>query len=520
MRNRKTEVHTGQGLYRHENHKKPVTRRDFLAAGLTSGLGIAVGPSLVGLLTGSNDAYAAAGSCGGAVSTGGAGRIPFICFDLAGGSNIAGSNVLVGLKEQTDLLDDAGNRKLGIADSMSPRIDPAQINTSLGLKFHSQSALLAGINFTLARDPVLQALVLANTDGCVICARSNDDTSNNPHNPMYAIGKSGSKGQLVTLIGSSNTVSGGNSVAPPNQIDATMRPTKIATANDTKGLVDTGKLSSLLGSPDSIKVMESIERLSAAKGGKIGDTEIVKGILGCAYSGSTEKASQFSNPFVLSPVGGGTPVIPVDPNVAKVFDVVNGNIADGDFMKTAAIMKLVVQGYAGAGTIQMGGFDYHTGKRGDGDLKDLKAGKAIGAVLAYAAANNKPVMIYVFSDGAVSSNGTPDDAAGGKLVWTSDNGTCAATFFLVYNPTGKPQLANKAGVAQRQLGKYKATGSVDTAAQPFSNNVVQLAEVVALNYLALHGQVGKFGQVVPAQGLGPSTTWDNYAMFAPIVPVV
>ena len=33
-------------------------------------------------------------SCG--IATQGAGKIPFICFDLAGGANMAGSNVLVG----------------------------------------------------------------------------------------------------------------------------------------------------------------------------------------------------------------------------------------------------------------------------------------------------------------------------------------------------------------------------------------------------------------------------------------
>ena len=35
--------------------------------------------------------------------------------------------------------------------------------------------------------------------------------------------------------------------------------------------------------------------------------------------------------------------------------------ADGEFRKTAAVMKMVIDGNAGAGTIQMGGFDYHTG---------------------------------------------------------------------------------------------------------------------------------------------------------------
>ena len=48
--------------------------------------------------------------------TTGAGMIPFICFDLAGGGNIAGSNVLVGgPKGQLDFLSVAGYSKLGLA---------------------------------------------------------------------------------------------------------------------------------------------------------------------------------------------------------------------------------------------------------------------------------------------------------------------------------------------------------------------------------------------------------------------
>ena len=34
-------------------------------------------------------------------------------------------------------------------------------------------------------------------------------------------------------------------------------------------------------------------------------------------------------------------------------------------------MKLVVEGYAGAGCITIGGYDYHTGERGTGEIRDL-----------------------------------------------------------------------------------------------------------------------------------------------------
>ena len=47
-------------------------------------------------------------------------------------------------------------------------------------------------------------------------------------------------------------------------------------------------------------------------------------------------------------------------------------------------MKLVIEGYAGAGTVEMGGFDYHNKSRSDTDNKDRAAGQAVGAVLEYA----------------------------------------------------------------------------------------------------------------------------------------
>jgi hypothetical protein len=36
----------------------------------------------------------------------------------------------------------------------------------------------------------------------VIAARSENDTGNNPHNPMYGIHTAGADGSLATLIGS------------------------------------------------------------------------------------------------------------------------------------------------------------------------------------------------------------------------------------------------------------------------------------------------------------------------------
>ena len=122
-------------------------------------------------------------------------------------------------------------------------------------------------------------------------------------------------------------------------------------------------------------------------------------------------------------------------------------------------MKLVLNGFAGAGCITMGGFDYHTGERGTGEARDLRAGRCMGACLEYAARLGVPLMMYVFSDGSVASNGRIDDSAQGrgKGEWTGDNQSTAASFFLVYNPAGRPQLLGADGRA-KLYGITRRTG--------------------------------------------------------------
>jgi hypothetical protein len=221
--------------FRHEGHARPVTRRDFLAQGFLAAAATVASPTLFGLLRG--EARAQAVSCG---ISAGAGRIPFLGFDLAGGANVAGSNVMVGgAGGQLDLLSDEGYLKLGLPAELSPAL-PGQLDTQLGLAFHADSAFLRGI-----LDKTSAATRL-NVNGFVICARSANDTGNNPHNPIYGINKAGADGDLVALVGTETSESGGNSVAPMTMIDPSVRPVKIDRPEDATGLVDTGKLVELL----------------------------------------------------------------------------------------------------------------------------------------------------------------------------------------------------------------------------------------------------------------------------------
>ncbi len=128
--------------------------------------------------------------------SGGAGKIPFICFDLSGGANIAGSNVLMGKEGgQLDFLTTAGYSKLGIPGNMTPNL-PTFTDQTFGLAFHTDSAFLRGMKTRAA------TTTASRSNGTIIAARSENDTGNNPHNPMYGIYKAGADGELLTLIGS------------------------------------------------------------------------------------------------------------------------------------------------------------------------------------------------------------------------------------------------------------------------------------------------------------------------------
>ena len=52
------------------------------------------------------------------------------------------------------------------------------------------------------------AATQANVNGCVIPARSENDTGNNPHNPVYGIARAGANGEFIATIGTRNSESG------------------------------------------------------------------------------------------------------------------------------------------------------------------------------------------------------------------------------------------------------------------------------------------------------------------------
>ena len=525
---------------RHENHPRPTTRRDFIAAGFLSGPAMVMAPAWLGALLKANRANAgappldadispllAATECN--VPASGVG-LPFICFDLAGGANLVGSEVIVGQQGgQSNFLTTAGYGKLGVPGNMVPS-SSANIDPSLGLLWHADGAIKRGIM------SMITPSTAAGTNGAVICAMSQNDTQTNPHNPTYGIAMAGRKGQLLQLIGTESSVSGGNSMAPMELIVPALQPSTISQPADATSLVPIppgGKQD-----PLSVEVLETQTRISGGTGlynGGSGGTAAFTGALGaptalygnaqqdatlknqvrCAYVKAVNTANQFGDPSALDPTK--------DSNITSIASKFQANaFMDNEFAKTATVMKLVLNGLAGAGTITLGGYDYHDGTRATGETRNFKAGQMIGAVLQYASLLGVPVMIYVFSDGSLNSNSMVDSSAAGrgKLGWQGDNSSVASTFFLAYSPKGRPALRGAAGA--QQIGYFTADGSVVSTSSPAANSVDSLVQTVLLNYMGLSGTDANFASLFQSwtgqsQGLGSAGQLAGLTVFQPIM---
>ncbi|HXS19881.1 MAG TPA: hypothetical protein VN735_01555 [Steroidobacteraceae bacterium] len=538
----------------HENHRRPVTRRELLGAGFLGASGLVMAPAWLAALVKPGRADAAIGlapdvstlatgtAADGTVQCAmsqGAGLIPFICFDLAGGANLVGSEVIVGVQGgQANFLSTAGYGKMGVPGNMVPTA-AGFVSSALGLLWHSDGAILRGI-LSKATSPA----TAAGTNGAVFPALSENDTNINPHNPMYGIATVGANGSLLTLVGTEPTVSGGNSMAPPNlggvAINSALQPSTIDRPRDATGLVSTGGASA---DQLSVAVQESQLRISGGStpysatasdpasaftgvltepntgtstpGVQLYTTAAtdaqLKGQVRCNYVKAAYNAANYGNPSDLDPTqdsfitGGGTPIFTA------------ADFSDSDVAMTATVMKLVLNGFAGAGTISLGGFDYHDNTRATGETRNFRAGQMIGAVLEYAQRLQKPVMIYVFSDGSLTSSSMVDTTPAGrdKLAWQGDSSAVASTFFLLYNPKGRTAPLT---AGSQQVGYFSSDGSVVSTSSPGANSVVQLVEMVVLNYLSLHTNlVGQFATKFPQQGLGSPSDQQSLIAFPPIV---
>ncbi len=480
---------------------KLVTRRDFLSQGLISGSGIIMAPTILGALQ-MKDAYGA-DNCFQVADLSNR-KTPIIMIDLSGGGNIAGSNVIVGAEAgQHSYISDYG--RLGLPTSMRPS-NPGMVNTEMGLKFHSNSAMLEAISRNTS------STIRQKCEGAVFCAVSNDDTSNNPHNPMYWLNKAGSIGDIAQTAGTRNGRSGGRSIIPSMSYDPTIAPVAINSPADCVQLISLGRVHSLFDDVKAKRVLQAIQNMSESKLNSFSQKSLpeqIREVASCGFAKENidQRVHNNSQRYTQDAINPDE-----DSDVANVY----GNLNSSSKRKEASIAKLVLDGYIGTGTIELGGFDYHgRDTRVEQEDKDREAGDAIGRILALAAAKQKDVMIYVYTDGGISSNMSSVDPTNGKYVFSNDDGQRGATFMLAYQHNGgRPNLrhgTSGSNTVKRQIGHVKADSNVEKSANVLSNNVTNLSKAIVANYLARHGEEDKLEEIVGDNPFGNNL--NDYLIF-------
>jgi hypothetical protein len=263
--------------------------------------------------------------------------------------------------------------------------------------------------------------------------------------------------------------------------------------------------------------MEAVRSISDQKVARMAEQQMVADLVNCAYSKSADLVVQYGDPSQLDPRNDPRFVGPTG-----LFATANDLDSRSEFRKISAVSKLVCEGHAGAATVEFGGYDYHDSTRATGEVRDRRAGQAIGIALEFAARQGTNLAMYVFSDGSVASDGVLDNSAdgGGKGIWKGDNSSTAAVFMLVYQHDAIVRPALRRPDLQ-QIGFMRDSASVETApggaATQISNAPGLLAEAIVLNYLGLMGRENEYAAVMGGNPGLVGNYIDDLVAFAPIV---
>jgi hypothetical protein len=451
-------------------HQKPVSRRDFLAAGLLPFVAEMFIPAWWNIfLMPSKAAAQTALNCAGA---GGSQMIPFITVNLAGGAAMM-SNYVPMDKGGQPL---ASYSKMGLGDGAVPlELEFGGATFAGNLNGALISKFLEGVRATAAAS-------LANTSFLGVCVRSRDDSGENNFDVSGMVTKAGLAGSSLPNIGSANTRTGieqlPSTVAPPS-------PLFVSSYNSIAGaLAFTGSLATL-SQPQKDKVAKLISRLNASQSAKLIEEpngSKIKDLLECA---------NIKNEAI---VHAGTSNVDPRQNaqVAQVWGINANTGANNRDLIFAAMVYNGLLGQAGSVNLNMGGYDYHDNTRTTGNQRDRDAGVLVGRILETARILQKPLFLYVTSDGAVVS---AESATDRQSPWTSDRGIAGGSYILMYNPSGRVQTTGF------QIGNFTKDQVVDDTFV-IGNSAQLAAQAVFANYLKFNNKMDLFDKVVLRNGLG------------------
>jgi hypothetical protein len=438
-------------------HRKPVTRRDFLAQGFLLYGGMISLPNVFGL-----GMRKALQECGGGQ---GPTMVPYMAFDMAGGAALPG-NFLVGGK---------GGPK-----------DFLGAYTQLGWNPLEQGALYEdfGLPMSLKYSKLLKG-ILDNTTAEArknfrmgsICHFAQDDSSSNKLNSANLALAAGYRGTYVTNgFGINDSPSGGNSMPVISNI--ALKPTIVHNMNDVMGAVSFGGAGFQGMKVEQLKALAegSIELSRIQKNDymDLPDGNVLADLSKCAY----EKSLDF-----LSGVEGLDPRR--DTDAQQVYQIDQNTDGSTENVVAASLAMNTLKGYSGPSVWTLGDCDYHTGEQTKGDMQDEKMGIQIGKAIQLAYRLQKPLFFQLFTDGGC-------DSQPGTRNWAGDVGDKCMTVLGYYNPKQAPKFYKD----RMQIGYYNA-GQGAERSTIIGSEPALVGYAAFANYLNICGKIADFSTYAP-----------------------
>jgi hypothetical protein len=427
-------------------HAKPRTRREFLGYGMIPFAARALVPGALGLLT-TPFSQANASNCASGVD----GSVSLVTLNLAGGAGLSANYMPL----------DQGGSPLASYSKMgngSGANIPARISEFGNSHFSTTSQFIVGV-----RSQASQA-ARDNTAFIAACVQSRDDSAENASDVSGMAFKSGLVGSLLPNLGTRSSPTG------LSNKPSTLSPPPPLVVNNFASIANSIGYTAALrtGLSDSqrnrvAKLASSLTGSQARRLASINSAKHVTSLVECAgikNTGLIAGGASAVDPLLDPAVGAG---------IATLYGINAGST--GEARVFSAMVYNALMGNAGTINLERGGYDYHDGTRALGERLDREAGEAVGRMLQMAHLMQKPIFIYVTSDGSVVST----DSASPGSNWISDRGNAGMFYMIMYRPSGRPN------VTAPQIGHYNMNQEAEEST-PIGNSPETAAQAAFANY--------------------------------------
>lgn len=418
--------------------------------------------------------------------------IPFLNINLSGGASLDGNVIpYKNIDGQSVLLSNYQSLGMGLTSGTNG-VEASQVSY-LGTKFHRESSILAGLKEILGDQPPSSIRITS------MCVDTTADTGNViPLRPRFdvasAVEKAGRKGLFISdlqMHDADTTISASMSISSFKDEDPQSR-------TQVKSLKEIMNAVSLSGYLAEKKMISSVNYNYINEKQKNSLIKLIKNIANLQIGKEQIKMNQayaeLEN-LLSGQIKGSDLVNPFNnPKAVSAFGLTTNSPELDQAM--AGTVHACLNGYSSHGLILFGGYDYHTpSTRNESNAKDLLFGRRLGRILKFAVDSQKPLFIFVTTDGSNRVNSDLfSDTFGGQ--WSSDSRS-SIQLMVAYHPDGIEQT-------KIQIGSYMDNANTDKTTLVGSREDYASAAVLA-NYLSVSGlldiernQFSLYSQIAPS----------------------